>query len=94
MSVCSDGAVTLGAGQVRGQARYPGVEMSTKLLRQMTRTRGVMTTFSVFCARTMGKPIPIVQGHKVNRALTPTCEKLRVGGSLNRDHHQARNSHS
>ena len=76
MSACSDGAVAPGAGQVRGQARYPGVEMSVELLRRrsrMTRTRGIMTTFSVFCARTTGKPIPIAQDHEVNTGLTPTC---------------------
>lgn len=76
MSVYSDGAVAPGVGQVRGQARYPRVEMSAELLRRrfrMTRTRGIMTTFSVFCIRTMGEPIPIAQDHEVNTALTPTC---------------------
>jgi hypothetical protein len=74
MSVCSDGAVAPGAGQVRGQVRYPGVEMSAELLRRrfrMRRTRGIMTTFSVFCARDDGgqAQFPIARGHEVNRAL-------------------------
>ena len=85
MSVYSDGAVAPDAEQVRGQARCPGVEMSAELLRRrsrMTRTWGIMTTFSVFCARTMGGPIPIAQDYAVNTALTPT---YRSSGRLEQE---------
>lgn len=39
----------------------------------MTRTRGITTTFSVFCAQTMGISLPIVWDHEAGTALTQTC---------------------
>ena len=75
-SVCSVGAVALGVGQAHGLARYPGVGILAVLhLRrsQMTRTQGITTTFSAFCAQTMGVSLPIVWGHEASMVLTQTC---------------------
>jgi hypothetical protein len=75
-SVCSDGAVAPGVGRAHGLARYPGVEIPAALHRrrsQMTRTQGITTTFSAFCAQTMGVSLPIVWDHEASMALTQTC---------------------
>jgi hypothetical protein len=76
MSVCSDGVVALGAEQAHGPDHYLEVEISVVLLRQrfqMTRTRGITTTFSVFCAQMMGMSHLIVCDHEASMALTQTC---------------------
>jgi hypothetical protein len=39
----------------------------------MTRTQGITTTFSAFCARAMGVSPPIVWDHEASMALTQTC---------------------
>ena len=75
-SVCSGGAVALGVGQAHGLARYPGVEIPAVLHRrrsQMTRTQGITTTFSAFCAQTMGVSLPIVWDHEASMAPMQTC---------------------
>ncbi len=75
-SVCSAGALALGVGPAHGLARYLGVEIPAVLPRrrsQMTRTQGIMTTFSAFCAQTMGVSLLIVWDHEASMALTQTC---------------------
>ena len=75
-SVCSDGAAVPRVVQARGQARFPGVAIAAVLHRrksQMTRTQGITTTSSAFCAQTMGMLHPIVWDLEANTALTQTC---------------------
>jgi hypothetical protein len=74
-NVCSDGAAVLGAEQVHGPARRPGVQISVALLRQMpqmTRTRGTTTTFLAFCGQTMDMSLLIARDHEATTALTQT----------------------
>jgi len=51
----------------------------------MTRTQGITTTFSAFCAQTMGVSLPIVWDHEASMALTQTCRNSgRLGFKGNR----------
>jgi hypothetical protein len=70
-SVCSDGAVVPRVVQAHGLARFPGVVLHRRRS-QMTRTQGIMTTFSAFCAQTTGMLLPIVWDHEASTALTQT----------------------
>ena len=50
----------------------------------MMKTQGITTTFSAFCARTMGVSLPIVWDHEASMALTQTCRSsgcLRFKGN-------------
>lgn len=75
-SVYSDGAVAPGVEQAHGPDHYLGVEISVVLVpqrSQMTRIRGITTTFSVFCGRMMGISHLIARDHEASMVLTQTC---------------------